>query len=117
MKNYYEVLGVARNVSFEDVKRQYRKLAKQYHPDVNPGDKTAEINFIAINEAYNTLGNESLRRDYDLKFNMKNVNSKNGSPKKETNPNNNRGTYRDFDIKNLEKSFENYFGFKPKTKI
>ena len=56
-KNYYEILGVEKNASKEDIKRAYRKLAKQYHPDKNPGDKQAEEKFKEINEANEVLSN------------------------------------------------------------
>ena len=57
MRDPYEVLGVSRDASDEDVKKAYRKLAKQYHPDVNPGDKTAEEKMKEINAAYDAIKN------------------------------------------------------------
>ena len=54
-RDYYEVLGVARNASEDEIKKAYRKLAMQYHPDRNPGDKTAEENFKEAAEAYEVL--------------------------------------------------------------
>ena len=54
-RDYYEVLGVGRNADEKEIKRAYRKLAKQYHPDMNPGDKKAEQKFKEITEAYNVL--------------------------------------------------------------
>ena len=50
-RDYYEVLGVDRNATVEDVRKAYRKLARQYHPDVNPGDQTAEEKFKALEAA------------------------------------------------------------------
>ena len=50
-RDYYEVLGVGRNADEKEIKRAYRKLAKQYHPDMNPGDKKAEQKFKEITEA------------------------------------------------------------------
>ena len=57
MRDPYEVLGVNRDASDEDIKKAYRKLAKQYHPDVNPGDKTAEEKMKEINAAYDAIKN------------------------------------------------------------
>ena len=64
-RDYYEVLGVSRDVPPDDVKRAYRQLARQYHPDVNPGDMTAAERFKEINEAYEVLSDEQKRADYD----------------------------------------------------
>ncbi|MFA7214913.1 MAG: DnaJ domain-containing protein, partial [Bacillota bacterium] len=50
-RDYYEVLGVEKNAGADDIKKAYRRLAKKYHPDVNPGDKQAEQKFKEINEA------------------------------------------------------------------
>ena len=55
-KDYYKILGVDRNASADEIKRAYRKLARELHPDVNPDDKTAEARFKDINEAYQVLG-------------------------------------------------------------
>ncbi len=64
-KDFYEILGVKRNASDDDIKRAYRKLARKYHPDVNPGDKAAETKFKEISEAYNVLGEPEKRKKYD----------------------------------------------------
>jgi len=64
-RDYYEVLGVPRQASPEDIKKAYRKLAKKYHPDINPGDKNAEAKFKEVNEAYSVLSDEQKRSNYD----------------------------------------------------
>jgi curved DNA-binding protein len=68
LENYYETLGVPRNATSEEIKKTFRRLARQYHPDVNPGNKDAEEKFKAINEAYDILSDETKRADYDQLF-------------------------------------------------
>lgn len=65
-RDYYEVLGVGRNASAEEIKRAYRKLALQYHPDRNPTDPGADGRFKEINEAYEVLGDRDKRQRYDM---------------------------------------------------
>lgn len=64
-RDYYEVLGVNKGASDADIKKAYRKMAKQYHPDVNPGDKAAEAKFKEVNEAYEVLSDSQKRSRYD----------------------------------------------------
>lgn len=64
-KDYYAVLGVSRSASADDIKRAFRKLARKYHPDVNPGDKAAEAKFKEISEAYEVLSDDDKRKKYD----------------------------------------------------
>lgn len=64
-RDYYEVLGVPRNASEQDIKKSYRSLARKYHPDVNPGDKEAEERFKEIQEAYEVLSDNEKRARYD----------------------------------------------------
>ena len=64
-RDYYEVLGVAKDASDADIKKAYRNLAKKYHPDLNPGDKEAEAKFKEVNEAYETLSDSQRRAQYD----------------------------------------------------
>jgi DnaJ-class molecular chaperone len=65
-RDYYEVLGVARTATLEEIKKAYRTLARKFHPDVNPGDKTAEEKFKELNEAYAVLSDAEKRKRYDL---------------------------------------------------
>jgi molecular chaperone DnaJ len=65
MKTFYDILGVKRDASEKDIKAAYRKLARKHHPDVNPGDKSAEERFKEISEAYEVLSNKSKRQVYD----------------------------------------------------
>ena len=64
-RDFYVILGVERTASDADIKRAYRKLARKYHPDLNPGDKAAEAKFKEVNEANEVLGDSEKRRKYD----------------------------------------------------
>ena len=65
-KDYYKILGISESASLEDIKKAYRKLAKEYHPDTQGGDKNAENRFKNISEAYAVLKNPKKRQQYDL---------------------------------------------------
>ncbi|OGQ57790.1 MAG: hypothetical protein A3J24_02170 [Deltaproteobacteria bacterium RIFCSPLOWO2_02_FULL_53_8] len=65
-KNYYDILGVKKDASDDEIKKAYRGLAKKYHPDLHPGNKAMEAKFKDINEAYAALGDPKKRADYDL---------------------------------------------------
>lgn len=65
-KNYYDILGVKKDASDDEIKKAYRGLAKKFHPDLHPGNKAMEAKFKEINEAYAVLGDPKKRADYDL---------------------------------------------------
>ncbi|MBD2576245.1 J domain-containing protein [Oscillatoria sp. FACHB-1406] len=100
-RNYYEVLEVERDVSFQDLKKAYRKLALRYHPDRNPGDLTAEEKFKAINEAYGVLSDENKRSQYDQFSDYVrrtgNIGKNGRSGAKKRASSNDYSQYRDFD--------------------
>src|SRR3972149_5151020 len=64
-RDYYEVLGLPRSASEKELKQAYRRLARKYHPDVNPGDAQAEARFKEINSAYEVLSDPDKRKKYD----------------------------------------------------
>jgi curved DNA-binding protein len=64
-KDYYKILGVDRNADQKEIRKAYRRLARQYHPDVNPGDRSAQEKFKEINEAYEVLSDPEKRQKYD----------------------------------------------------
>ena len=64
-RNYYEILGVPREATNDAIKQAYRKLARQYHPDLNPGDKAAEERFKLLGEAYEVLSDQEKRSQYE----------------------------------------------------
>ncbi len=64
-RNYYQILGIERNTTSAEIKQAFRKLARQYHPDLNPEDKSAEDKFKDINEAYEVLSDQDKRSEYD----------------------------------------------------
>ena len=64
-RDYYEVLGIGKSASEDEIKKAYRQLAKKYHPDLNPDDKAAEAKFKEVNEAYEVLSDGDKRARYD----------------------------------------------------
>ena len=118
MKDYYGILGVAKTATADQIKKAYRRLAKENHPDLHPGDRQAEARFKEINEAYSVLGEESARGRYDAdcaaearKKQAAEAPRRPQASRAPVNPN--------FDISNMAQSmgrgFESFFGFNPET--
>ncbi len=106
MKDYYRILGVSPGESLENVKKAYRRLARKYHPDVNPGDKIAEEKFKEINEAYNAIISGKASESNKEPHREEGGKSKKDPASSKVN---------DFDFNDVEKAFERFFGFNPKT--
>ena len=108
-KDLYEILGVPSNATENEIKRAYRKLARKYHPDVNPGDKEAEDRFKEISEAYDILSDPKRRREYDeLRRAAKDV-------RFTTSDGTSAYDFTDFEVRfgrDLGSIFEDLFGFK-----
>lgn len=116
-KDYYKILGVEKNASQDDIKKSYRKLAKKFHPDTNPGNKAAEQKFKDINEAYETIGDSKKRKEYDDYGNSEYFGSQGGFGR--SRGGGSRSTYSNmFDSDFFDSIFSNggndFFGSRPK---
>jgi molecular chaperone DnaJ len=114
-KDYYELLGVKKNATEKEIKQAYRRLARKYHPDVNPGDKSAEARFKEINTAYEILADKEKRAKYDRygdKWQYADQFEKAGgqqSPYYEYSPGGDTGSHFGGDIGGLDSIFEELF--------
>ena len=100
-RDYYEVLGLSKGASDEEIKKAYRKLAKQYHPDLNPGDKEAEVKFKEANEAYEILSDKEKKARYD-QFGLAGVDPSYGAGP--------GGAYTNVDFGDIGDIFGDFFG-------
>ncbi len=106
-RDYYDVLGVARGASQDEIKRAFRQKAKQYHPDANPDDPQAEVRFKELNEAYEVLGDEEKRKQYDTFGSNWQAYQQGGFGGQ---PGGGSYTYQDVDLGDLEDLFGSIFG-------
>lgn len=107
-KDYYKILGVSKNASAAEIKKIYRKLARQYHPDLNPNDKSAENKVKSINEAYDVLGDPEKRKKYDeLGSNWEQILQNRQTARQYTRPDYQWSTMEDLDLGDF---FETFFG-------
>ncbi|MEE3315182.1 MAG: DnaJ domain-containing protein [Treponema sp.] len=112
MEDLYQVLGVEKSATAEDIKKAYRNLAFKYHPDRNNGDATAEEKFKKINEAYSVLGDESKRKQYDMYGSTSYSNTNNAGNGSYANNNYGYGTYwrtGSYDYSEAENPFWDFF--------
>src|SRR5689334_19028122 len=110
-KDYYDVLGTSKTATEDDIRKAYRTLARKYHPDVNPGDKSAEERFKEINEAYEVLSDPDKRKRYDqLGPNWKAGSDFTPPPGWETGNAGADGFGRDRDAGGFSDFFESFFG-------
>ena len=101
--DYYNILGVSEQAEEEQIKQAYRRLAKKYHPDLNPNDSEAEEKFKNVVEAYETLGDADKRKEYDLKKTKTGDGRKRESTASAKSP--------DKNMADFTKDMERYFGF------
>lgn len=101
--DYYKVLGVSEQAGEEQIKQAYRKLAKKYHPDLNPNNPEAEEKFKNVVEAYEILGDADKRKEYDLKRKKPGTGRSSESTASAKTPNRNMADFT--------KDMEKYFGF------
>ncbi|TVX92035.1 J domain-containing protein [Paenibacillus agilis] len=122
--NYYERLEVATTASADEIKKSYRRLAKKYHPDVNPGNEQAEARFKALAAAYQVLSDETSRQAYDEQLTRKGTGataksqagSSSFSQAGGQKGSNAASGKVEFDMQKMHQNFERVFGFDPKTK-
>lgn len=103
--DYYMILGVEEQADEEQIKRAYRKIARKYHPDLNPGNQEAEEKFKAAAEAYEILGDAAKRKEYDSKR------KRTGEPGSAKIKGTAKAPDKNIDIGNFTKDMERYFGF------
>ena len=110
--DYYRILEIKEDADFSDIKKKYRKLAIKYHPDKNPGDDEAVKKFREITEAYEVLGDEKKRKEYDNKRKFKNGQENNKNLKNKNNFSDNNFSFgKEFfkSASEMKEMFENSF--------
>ena len=107
--DYYKILGIPQQADDNQIKQAYRKLAKKYHPDLNPDNPAAEAKFKDIVEAYETLSDPSKRKKYDAT--LMNSSDTMGANKYTQNTTHNTGAASNINFGNFTKDMERYFGF------
>ena len=112
MKDWYLVLGVSKQASETEIKASYRRLAKQYHPDMHPGDSECERRVRDISEAYSILSDPEKRRKYDGEL----QNKRDEKYRKNTDEKRTETQTGQVDFGSLYRNFESFFGFHPDTK-
>ncbi|OUP07864.1 J domain-containing protein [Anaeromassilibacillus sp. An200] len=112
MNEYYRKLGVQPNVSQDDLKKAYRALAKECHPDLHPGDHAAETRFKEINEAYEILSDPEKRKKYD---DQQQAAQQREPFRKKTQAAIHTPTNGQVDFSQMQSGFAQFFGFDPKT--
>lgn len=121
LDNPYEILAVAKDASEAQIKKAYRNLAKKYHPDVNRGNKEAEIKFKAVGEAYNILSDKEKRANYDKMAQQREEEVQGEKRRKASQERKASGApiNQQFDIANMAQGmtqgFERFYGFDPKS--
>lgn len=103
--DYYKILGISEQADEEQIKQAYRRLAKKFHPDLNPGSGEAEERFKEVVEAYETLGDAEKRKAYDLKR------EKRGAGSRQSGKTHDGAPHQDIDFGNFTRDMEKYFGF------
>lgn len=102
--DFYQIMGVSKDADAATIKKEYRKLVKEYHPDTHPGDEQAAERFKQIAEAYAVLGDDEKRKLYDQELAAAGVKKRQNSSRKES-PN------KPFDPMDFQREFENLFSF------
>lgn len=118
---YYEILGVDRNATAQEIKKAYKQLARKWHPDLNRDNlKAAEAKMKEINVAYTTLSNDVARSDYNKKLDAESAQSaktkKSSAPPPPKSQKKSAPTSATVDFNGINSSFEQFFGFNPKTR-
>lgn len=114
MENLYQVLNVSPQAAEEEIKKAYRKLAKENHPDAHPDDAVRARKFKEVSEAYSILSDPEKRKKYDQELHA--ASSGQGHAGKQRNKTVSQPNMSDIDFQNINKSFESFFGFNPETK-